>query len=627
MSGMFGMGLDVSSIVKQLIYVESAPIRALQQTQKTVQQKISAYGDLQSRLKQLKSALDDLNSPQKFSSKSAVSSKPEILTAAVGAGAVAGVYDITVSRLAKADSHASDARFDSQTEALGTGGFDLTVGTTTTTITIDANNNTLAGLRDAINGSGAGATASIIYDGAGYRLSITSKETGSAQAISIDNNTLELADGTAFGFSRTHSIASPAELDASFTVNGLAVTSGSNRVENSIAGVTLNLAGTSANPVLVTVSHDTEGIKSSIEKFVDSYNSVYKYLNSQFTYGGEAGSSTQLGSESLLRKIQNDLSLIVGRSVTGLSGTWTSLRSVGLEVQQDGTLKVNSTKLSEALGNNLEDVRKLFQTTGTVTDSAAAFAGVRSTTQAGSYEVVVTQAAQAASVTSTNQIPGTLGIDETLTFTMGTKTAVVSLTSGMTLENVVAAVNSSFLENGLSLQASALEDRLTVSSLAKGSAVGFEVVSDLEGAGTGFGTTGMSAAGIDVAGTIGGYAAEGKGEYLTGSEAAVLGLKVQYNGSSTSIFEVTVSLGYAELLQRAVSTVTDTVSGLLKQRIETLEKDVKRIDLDIDNLHRRMELREKYLMEEFSRADQALQQLSQLQTTLNAQLNLLGRQP
>jgi flagellar hook-associated protein 2 len=622
-SGMFGMGLDVSSIVKQLIYVESAPIRALQQTQKTVQQRISAYGDLESRLSQLKSALDDLNSSQKFNSKSAVSSKPEILTAAVGAGAATGVYDITVSRLAKADSHASDARFDSQTEALGTGGFDLTVGSTTTSISIDANNNTLAGLRDAINSSGAGATASIIYDGAGYRLSITSQETGSAQAISIDNNTLELADGTAFGFSRTHSIASPAELDASFTVNGLAVTSGSNRVENSIAGVTLNLAGTSDNPVTLTVSHDTEGIKTGIEKFVDAYNSVYKYLNSQFTYSGEVGSSTKLGNESLLRKIQNDLASIVGRSVTGLSGTWTSLRSAGVEVQQDGTLKVDSTKLSDALSNNLEDVRRLFQTYGSVTDSAASFVGVRSTTQAGAYAVVITQAAQAASLTSTNAIVGSLGADETLTFTLGSKSAEIALTSDMTLEEVVGALNAAFQENNLSLRASAQEDRLAVSSLSKGADISFTVVSDLEGAGTGFGTTGVSAAGIDVAGTIGGYAAEGKGEYLTGSEGAVQGLKLQYRGSSTATFDLTVSLGYAELLQRAVGSVTDSVSGLLKQRVETLEKDVKRIDLDIDNLQRRIEMREKYLMEEFSRADQALQQLAQLQTTLNTQLNLL----
>jgi flagellar hook-associated protein 2 len=624
MSGMFGMGLDVSSIVKQLIYAESAPIRALQQTQKTVQQKISAYGDLQSRLNQLKSALDDLNSAQKFSSKSAVSSKPEILTAAVDAGAVAGVYDFTVSRLAKADSHASDARFDSQTEALSSGGFDLTVGTTIKTITLDANNNTLAGLRDAINASGAGASASIIYDGAGYRLSITSQETGSAQAISIDNNTLELADGAALGFSRTHSISSTAELDASFTVNGLAVTSGSNRVENSIAGVTLNLAGTSASPVMLTVSNDTEGIKTSIEKFVESYNSVYKYLNSQFTYGGEAGSSTQLRSESLLRKIQNDLSLIVGRSVTGVTGTWTSLRSAGVEVQQDGTLKVNASKLSEALNNNLEDVRKLFQTAGSVTDPSASFAGVRSTTQAGSYGVEITRAAEVASLASPNQITGTLGVDETLTVTMGSKTVVLPLTSDMTLEEVVAVVNAGFLEAGLSLKASALEGRLAVFSLSKGSNVSFEVISNLETTGTGFGTTAIRAAGLDVAGTIGGYAAEGNGEYLTGLEADVQGLRVQYRGSSAATFEVTVSLGYAGLLQRAVGVVTDTVSGLLKQRVETLEKDVKRIDLDIDNLQRRMELREKYLMEEFSRADQALQQLAQLQTTLNTQLNLLG---
>ena len=190
------------------MFVEREPVRRLDEKKSDVQAQIDAYNKLNSNLSSLLSTLDTLNDPESFSARTTSVSDDTILTATASSSASTGSYMIEVERLALYDNFASDTGFASSTSAIGTGSFDLQIGSTTTTITIDSTNNTLEGLKRAINASGAEANASIVYDGSGYRLTITSEDSGSENAITITNNTLTLSDGTTpFALSRTHNIA------------------------------------------------------------------------------------------------------------------------------------------------------------------------------------------------------------------------------------------------------------------------------------------------------------------------------------------------------------------------------------------------------------------------------------
>lgn len=264
-----GGGLDVRGIVDQLLFLEAAPIRRLDDKQVRVEGKIDAYNDLSSKLSDLLGKIGALNDAEKLATKLATSSDETVLTASATSTALNGTYQINVTELARLDSYVSDATFTSSDETIGTGSFDITIGSTTTTVTIDSTNNTLTGLQNTINNSGADVVANIVNDGSGFRLTITSKNSGSAGAITISNNTLTLSDGTTpFAFSRTDiSITDPSQLDAQLNVNGLAITSSSNKIEDVIEGVTLNLKST-GNTTL-TVEDDTDTVKSTIQDFVE----------------------------------------------------------------------------------------------------------------------------------------------------------------------------------------------------------------------------------------------------------------------------------------------------------------------------------------------------------------------
>lgn len=627
-----GGGLDVQGIVQQLLFVEAAPIRRLQSEQSSIQKKVDAFNSLKTKLQALGDTLTALNTADNFSARAATSSNQSILTASADSTATTGSHQIVVNRLALFDNFVSNSTFTTSSDAIGTGSFDLTVGSTTKTITIDATNNTLTGLKNAINDSGANVNANIINDGTGYRLTITSKDSGSSNAISISNNTLTLADATPFSFSRTHNIASTSELDASLTIDGLAVTSSSNSVSGVIEGVTLNLTTAAASTVTLTVSNDTDKVKSVVNDFVNAYNDAYSFINSQFQVNTTTNRGGVLAGDGLLRRIQSDLSSIVSQSVPNLSGSLNNLRAAGIELQEDGTLSVNQSTLDSALSTNFNDIQNLFLATGIPTNSNIVFTDVGSTTQAGNYSVDITQVPTVAQVTSPNVIGATLGVNENLTVTLNSQVSTISLTSGQTLADIVSTINTQLSTDGV--DATASDDgagHLVISSNSKGASQSLTVVSDVNGSGTGFGTTGVTGTGQDVAGTFTDTAtgtvlaaSAVNGEFLKGTEGGASGLTVQFLGSTTGSFgSVAVSIGIAEQLKQQVDTLTGVTSAL-NDRVDRLGQEIKDIDSQISDFQDRLDIRQKILTEQFSRADEALRNLSTLQASLNSQLKQLG---
>jgi flagellar hook-associated protein 2 len=632
--GGFGLqvgSLDVSSLVSQLMWAERAPVRQLDSRISSFQSKIDAYNKLNSHLSELLSSLGDLNDSEVFSSKSTASSDESSVTASASGSAAQGTYQIQVDRLALYDNLASDHGFSASSDTIGTGSFDLVIDGSTYTITIDSSNNTLDGLRKAINASGAAVNAGIIYDGSGYRLTVTSEDSGSANAIAVANNTLTLSDGsTPLSFSRTHDIADVSELDASFTVNGLAVTSSSNQADDVIEGVTVNLKNASATNVTLTVTNDKEAVKGKIEAFVSSYNKAYQFLNSQFEVVGTNGRAGTLAGDSTVRTIQSQLGSVVSGAISGLSGDLTTLGSAGIELQNDGTLSVNSADLEAVLDSNFDDIAGLFAALGQTTNARVSFVSNSTETVAGTYQVDISVVPEAATVTAPGAIGATLGVDEILTFAMGSGTSAVNLTSDMTLAQVVQAINTQLEADGLALFAEESGTSLVLTSDQKGESVTFTVASNIDGAGTGIGTVGLSDTGVSVAGTFTDtatstvYEATGSGEILTGSSGDASELKIRFTGSSTGTFgDVSLSLGFAAQLSQMVTAFTDSLEGPIHTAIEGYESNIRSIKDDIINIEDRLTLRERYLTDQFTQANQALQQLSYLQSSLGSQLSSL----
>ena len=247
---------------------------------------------------------------------------------------------------------------------MGTGTLTITVGSTSTNITVDSSNNTLTGLKDAINDSGADVNASIINVSSSstpdYRLVVQSKNTGTDNAA-----TLSGTSGLIFADTGTQVQAAA---DAKFSVNGLTVTRSSNTVSDVISGVTFTLLKEGdANGTVdandssskVTVSSDTAGLKSAIQSLVDAYNTVAKLINDQFELDPDTNKQGTLAGDPVLRGVLSRLRKEFS-TPGGNETSFTYLSDIGISFQRDGTLKIDDGKLTSALDSDPTGVSKLF---------------------------------------------------------------------------------------------------------------------------------------------------------------------------------------------------------------------------------------------------------------------------
>ena len=352
-----GSGLDVNSIVSQLMAIERQPIDALNKKQASYNTKLSDFGKLQSALSTFRSAADALKSGTNFATFSALSGDTSAYTATASSSASTGTYSISVTALAKAERRISDGVATSS-EAVATVGSTLTIQGQT--ITITGANNSLTGLRDAINSTAnIGVSASIVFDGTSNHLVLNGTSTGVANALTISTSDAgAILSSIAGALSATP--GNQAAANASLTVDGMPITSATNTISDAIQGVTLNLTNTTASAVALSVSTDMASVKSKIDAFVTAYNQLKSTAK---TLG--AGS---LQGDSTLRSIQSDLSREFGVAASSLSGGYSYLSDIGISLQKDGTLAVDASKLDSALSSNFSGVQALF------TDSSQGFA-------------------------------------------------------------------------------------------------------------------------------------------------------------------------------------------------------------------------------------------------------------
>lgn len=357
-----GSGLDINTLVSQLMSAESVPLDQLKTKQGSFNAKLSAFGSLKSAISTFQNALKAVSGTA-LAALTATSGKTDILTTSVaaGSGAVPGSYAIEVSQLAQRDKLASAGVATGATFAAGST-MDIKVGSTTTTVTVGSTM-TLAQLSSAINGANAGVTATVVNDGstggASDHLVITAKDTGAANTVQVTaGGDLAAFDTTAGTTTMTWQQHAG---DAKFTVDGLAVTKPSNTITDAIKGVTLNLAQTNVgSPVTVTVAQDATAVKTAITGFVDAYNTLSNTISKMTAYDAATKTGGVLNGDSSARGLLTALRAEMTKAVTD-SGNLGTLSDIGISFQRDGKLAIEKAdKLQKALDTNFDNLGKLF---------------------------------------------------------------------------------------------------------------------------------------------------------------------------------------------------------------------------------------------------------------------------
>ena len=405
-----GSNLDLNSLLANIKTGEQAPLIALQRQQTSYTAKLSAYGQLSSALSALQSAAAALAKPALFEGVKASSTATDVVSASALSTASSGTYVLDVKQLTQAQSLAT-AGVASTTAVIG-GGAATTVtldfGTISggtlgangkyssipqdpgppvipanpviftvdgtrpaTSITIDASNNTLAGIRDAINGNTAmGVTASIVNDGSATpnRLVFMSKQSGEKSSMRIavtgDAAVSSLLANNPAGTPAAQLQQTAAAQNTKLTVNGIAVTSATNSVAGAIQDVTMTVAKVGISTL--SVQKDTGSVQSAVTTFVNAYNGLQNVAKQLTAFDDKSKSGAVLLGDSTLRNIQITIrSELTTPQVPDSSGL-AMMSQIGVAFQKDGTLSIDSTKLSTALGSKMSGVANLFSGTAGV---------------------------------------------------------------------------------------------------------------------------------------------------------------------------------------------------------------------------------------------------------------------
>ncbi len=361
-----GSGLDISGIVQSLVAAEGQPVELrIGQKEARAQSKLSAFGSLKSALSDFRDKLNAMKTADKFLTRKALSGNEDVFTATTGANATPAKYDVEVVQLAQSQKLTSGA-FASADAVVGTGTLLVSLGAATASIDITDQNNTLAGIRDAINEKldNPGVAATIVNAANGSYLILSSDTTGTASPITVTQtggdgglSALEY-DPVNGATSLTESIAAQ---DALVRIDGLDVVSSTNSVEGAIEGVTLELYSvTQGGAEQLVVENDESAARSLVEDFVASYNSLVSTLDGLTDYDAEAATVGPLLGDATVRGIRDQIRRELSTTVDDVNSPFSALSDIGIETQLDGTLSLNETLLSDALSNEFVKFGNLF---------------------------------------------------------------------------------------------------------------------------------------------------------------------------------------------------------------------------------------------------------------------------
>lgn len=655
--------LDVNSIVSQLMTVERQPISKLSVKEAGFQAKLSAYGSVKGAVSGFQTVLQGLNSASKFQALTATPSDATVFSASATSVAVAGTYSLEVSSLAQAQSlvaagqassnaaigsgAATTVTFDfgtisggSLTNGVYSGATFASNGNGTKSITLDSSNNSLQGIRDAINAAKIGVTATLINDGGAtpYRLALSSSSNGASNSLKVSvSGDAAINDLLGHDPAGTQNLSETVTAqNANFKLNGVSVSKSSNSISDVVQGVTLNLSKITTSSVTLTVARDTASINTAINSFVKGYNDLATTLKNVSAYDAASQRGAILQGDATVRSLQTQLRGIIGSSVTGTAGDLTTLSSVGIEFQKDGTLSVNQSKLNNAMSNHFDQIAGLFASVGKSTDSLVGFSSTTPSTKPGSYPVAITQVATQGATVGSSAIATPLdivsgsndilnltvnGIDASVILSPGTYTTVQALATALQAKiNGVSALSSA----GISVAVSENAGKLTLTSSNYGSSSSVSISGGSAESVLGLiGDTPSN--GVNVAGSIDGIAATGSGQVLSAISGNALGLKVIINGGALGNRGVlNYSQGYASKLSQWTTGALNADS-FITARTDGIGKSIADIGKRRIELEARLVNIEKRYRAQFTALDSVLSSLNSTSAFLSQQLaNLPG---
>lgn len=363
-----GSQLDVNSLVSQLVAAERKPLDAqVARATGKVTTQISATSALLGALSAFQTSLNGLKTTSAFSARTTSSTAPTIATASATATATPGRYDIQVEQLASAQQISSTPFVSGSESVVGTGTLTVSLGSTSFNVAIDGTNNTLAGIRNAINSAtdNPGVTATLITAADGAHLVLTSTKSGAASPIQVtqtggDGNLDQLTYGV--GNTTHYRQLRPAQ-DAIVQVAGYETHSATNVIGGVIEGVSINLVSAAADTtVSLDVSFDKNAAKDKIKAFVGAYNQLRGTLSALGGYNSATKTAGPMLGDALLSGIDSEIRRTLSAPVAAAGDTVQTLSSIGITTQKDGTLAIDATKLDSALNNNFDAVSRLFGT-------------------------------------------------------------------------------------------------------------------------------------------------------------------------------------------------------------------------------------------------------------------------
>ena len=665
-----GSGLDLSSLVSGLLDAERAPAaNRLAVKEQNYSTELSAFGLLRSSLSQFQNSLSGLQSATAFDAKAITVSDNSVFTATAENSADIGNYSIEVTALAKTQSLATSAAtaFASVDDTVGTGTMSIQFGTTTTVpytfspdlartaqtieVSVANNNTTLSGLRDFINDkdNGYDLQASIVNDGNGYRLLLTSKDSGAANSMEItvsadgdgndtDNSGLsQLAFNALAQTSLTQTVSAQ---DAALSINGLDITSDTNSINGAVNGLSIELLKADANNfVTVSVKENRNEITASVTNFVTAYNELEQSIDSLTSYDPETGARSALSGDFTVRSIGSQIRNIIFGSLSNINSNVRSLVDVGITTNSSGSLELDTSKLQDALEDYPSEVSALFSRQGTPTDLGVSYVSATNETLPGDYAINVSTLITQGVLSGPDDVTSlrirnsndemTLLIDGVstgnITFANATYASEAALASEF--ETKINA-SSALIANGLSVSVvyNTLSNMFEIASNTSGSASTVEVTAIESRTNQDFGfTIGAGVAGTDLSGTINGVSASSNGSLLTSDLGDSKGLTVDIQSATLgSLGRVSLTDGIAGRLDSLLSNFLES-DGFISSREESINDGLEDIFDDRIKLDERISSLEARLIRQFSVLDALVARFNQTSSFLSQQLASLPK--
>ncbi|MCP4082646.1 MAG: flagellar filament capping protein FliD [Planctomycetaceae bacterium] len=652
-------GLDTSAIIDGLLSIQQTQLDRIGAQKQQVLIRQTAFEGIEANVVALQAAADQLNSVANdvFSVFEATSSDETVLKVAADGNAAAGNYQVSVMQLAAAEQRASQTLGSAET-LLTEGTIEFKVGDREPlVISINSDNNTLQGVSESINAANGDLSATIINDGSGARLLLTSSETGAENAVTITNNT-----AASSGSQTQLDLSGPAVQEASDAVinlgsgvGAISISRGTNIFDDVIEGVTLDLQKAEpTDSITVSVSRDTKPAKEAIEGFVSSFNTVMDYIDEQTAYNGETEEAGLLLGDSATNSIRDQLRNTLSRTLANLDTDANRLSSVGITFDEKSRLTIDSGKLDKALSGNLEgvslkDVRRIFSLDGQSSSPYVSFIyGTKDTaTSTDPWEVNITQAAEKASIVADSTIGSSTVIDsKSQRFTIevdGVESEPLYLTQGTYTQEELAQHMQSVINRSTDLAArdvsvTVQNNALRIESSVYGARSEVGSVSGEAAAMLGFSGTEFER-GKDVAGyfLVDGEteSATGKGQTLSGNadNTSTAGLQLNISLSSSQITgtyqsDLTVSRGFAAELSGFISELLDEENGRFANSIQSYEDQLEGIEASEERLNSVFESKQQQLISQFVGIESSISNLQNTSAFLTSQLgnaSLLAR--